>query len=150
MHKVYEDEGVFDIIYQIPQILFSTIITAIFTIIIKSLTLTEKDILAIKQENKKEKLASVFAKAIMCFLVKFIIFSFFNLIFLLFFWYYLGCFCAVYKNTQVHLISDTLLSFGLSLVYPFGLNLLPGFFRIPALKYKKKCLYQLSKIVQLI
>ena len=70
-----------------------------------------------------------------------------------FFWYFVSCFCAVYKNTQIILIKDTLISFGLSMIYPFGLNLLPGILRIPALKdtnKNKKYLYQLSGFVALI
>ena len=51
------------------------------------------------------------------------------------------------------LIKDTLISFALSMVYPFGLNLLPGMFRLPALRSKnqnKKCLYKISGLVALI
>ena len=72
---------------------------------------------------------------------------------MLFFWYFISCFCSVYKNTQIILIKDTLISFGLSMLYPFGLNLLPGLFRIPALKdinKNKKYLYKLSGFVALI
>ncbi len=72
---------------------------------------------------------------------------------MVFFWYYISCFCAVYNNTQKILIKVTLVSFGLSMAYPFGLNLLPGIFRIPSLraeKKDKKCLYGFSKIVALI
>ena len=72
---------------------------------------------------------------------------------MLFFWYFISCFCAVYKNTQIILIIDTIISFTLSMIYPFGLNLIPGFFRIPALKAKnkdKKYLYILSGYVALI
>ena len=39
------------------------------------------------------------------------------------------------------------------MLYPIGLNLLPGFFRIPALRAKnkdKQCLYKISKIIALI
>ena len=46
-------------------------------------------------------------------------------------------FGAIYTNTQLHLIEDTLISFGLSLLYPFGFCLLPEIFRIPALLNKK-------------
>ena len=72
---------------------------------------------------------------------------------MIFFWYFIVCFCAVYKNTQMILIKDTLISFALTMVYPFGLNLLPGMFRIPALraqKKDKKCLYNVSSIIALI
>ena len=50
------------------------------------------------------------------------------------------------------LIKDTLFSFGLSMIYPFGLNLLPGILRIPALraeKKDKKLIYYISIIVAL-
>ena len=59
---------------------------------------------------------------------------------------------AIYRNTQLHLLKDTLMSFVLSLIYPFALYLLPGIFRIPALsdeKKNKKCLYDFSKLLQI-
>ena len=59
-------------------------------------------------------------------------------LFLLFFWYFISCFCGVYRNTQIILINDTLISFGLSMLYPFALNFLPAFFIIPALRSKIK------------
>ena len=92
-------------------------------------------------------------KIINCLKIKFILFYIIVFIFLLLFWYYLSCFCAVYKNTQIYLIKDSLISFLLSLLYPFGLCLLPRLFRIPSLKSQsqnKELLYKISKIVQLI
>ena len=62
-------------------------------------------------------------------------------------------FCAVYENTQIHLINDTLISFALSLIYPFGIYLLPGICRIPALsnpKNERNCLYNLAQVLQMI
>ena len=62
-------------------------------------------------------------------------------------------FGAVYKNTQYHLLKNTLISFGLSMLYPFALYFIPGFFRIPALadhNKKKECIYVFSKILQLL
>ena len=62
-------------------------------------------------------------------------------------------FGAVYKNTQYHLLKDTLISFGLSMLYPFGIYLLPGLFRIPALadpNKKRECLYKFSKLLQIL
>ena len=52
----------------------------------------------------------------------------------------------VYRNTQILLTKNTIISFCTGLLYPFGLSLLPGLFRIPALKSKnRKCLYKISK-----
>ena len=72
---------------------------------------------------------------------------------MLFFWYFVSTFCAVYTNTQIILFLDTLISFIASMIYPFGLNLLPGIFRIYALRDKnknKKCLYTLGSIIALL
>ena len=85
-------------------------------------------------------------------MVKFVFFFIFSFIILVFFLFYLSCFCVVYKNTQIHLIKDTLISFGTSFITPFFINLIPGWFRIPALKSKKnkEYLYNFSKVIQMI
>ena len=67
--------------------------------------------------------------------------------------FYITCFCGIYENTQLHLIKDSIISFGLSLIYPFGLNLIPGICRIPSLRAQKKdqeYLYKISQIAQSI
>ena len=82
--------------------------------------------------------------------IKFGFFFVISFILLLGFWYYISCFCGVYENTQILLIKDSLISFGLSLIYPFFINLIPGLFRISALKAKKgdkDCLYKFSNIL---
>ena len=153
MNKINEDKGAFNIILQIPQILYSTIISAIINIILKLLSLSERQILIIKSE-KDFLIAKKKSKSIKrCLRIKLSIFFVISFILMLFFWYFISCFCAVYKNTQMILINDTLLSFGLSMLYPFGLNLLPGMFRIPSLraaKKDKKCLYKLAGFIALI
>ena len=83
--------------------------------------------------------------------IKFTLIFIFNFVLLILFWYYISCFGAIYKNTQIHLIKNTIICFGLSLLYPFGLCLMPGIFRIPSLrasKQDKKCIYKLSIIIQ--
>ena len=153
MHKINEDKGAYNILFQIPQILYSSVVSAVINMILKILSLSEKNILSIK-ETKDLRIAMKKSQSIAkCIIIKFIIFFILSNILLLFFWYFISCFCAVYTNTQMILIKDTLLSFGLSMLYPFGLNLLPGMFRIPALRSKskdKKLLYQISGLVALI
>ena len=153
MHKIYEDEGSFNFIYQIPTILFSTVISTAINFLILFLSLTEKDIIEIrtKVEEKKENLNDAISKTKKCLKLKIIIFFTLNFLFLLLFWYYLSSFCAVYKNTQTHLFKDASLSYLLSMLYPFGLSLLPGLLRIPALRKENgEYMYIISKIVQLI
>ena len=153
MHKFYEDKGKFNIIFQIPQILYSTLVSSVIHIILKTLSLSEKNILELKENIDKKKTMEKAIKIEFCLKIKFIIFCILSFILMIFFWYFISCFCAVYVNTQKILIKDTIISFLLSMIYPFGLNLLPGIFRIPSLRAKnknKECLYKLSTIIALI
>ena len=153
MNKIYTSKGIFDFINQIAQILYSTVISSIINMILKLLSLSEKQILIIKSEKDylfAKKKSNEIKK---CIKLKLAILFILGFLLMLFFWYFISCFCAVYQNTQKILIQDTLLSFCLSMIYPFGLNILPGIFRIPALRAPKKdkiCLYKISKIVALL
>ena len=151
MHNIYVSEGKYNFLYQISQIIYSTLISSGINFIIRFLAISQKDILLLKisktEEALKKKVSLIHKKL----LVKFILFFFLSFTFLFFFWVYISCFCAVYKNTQIFLINDTLISFGLSLTYPFGIYLIPGFLRMTALKSKNRvCLYKISLLVQLI
>ena len=149
MHKIYEDNGKFNFVYQIPQIIYSTIISSIINFIIRYFSLSEKDLLKIK--NSKKMRIVEFDNLIKCLRIKFSIFFIFSFIFLFFFWFYLSCFCSVYINTQKHAINDALISFGLSLFYPFLLNLIPGIFRIASLNSPNKqrnCMYKSSQLLE--
>ena len=153
MHKINQDKGSFNLNYQIPQIFYSSLITSIMNNIVKSLSLTERNIIKIKQEKYSENMKKKGEEILKCIFIKSILFFVLTLIFLLFFWYYLSCFSAIYKNTQLHLIKDTLISYGLSMLYPFAINIFPGIFRIPALRNNKKnreLMFKVSKILQFI
>ena len=51
MHKIYEDHGDFNIIYNIPQIIYSSCISVSIGIIVKKLSLSEDNVLTIKKED---------------------------------------------------------------------------------------------------
>ena len=51
MHEIYEENGTFDIIYQLPQIVYSTIISSVINMIVTFLSLSEKNILKFKNET---------------------------------------------------------------------------------------------------
>ena len=61
MHKIYVDEGIFNLSYQIPQIAYSFLISTFISIIIKNFAFSEKQVMEIKliktenELNKKEK-----------------------------------------------------------------------------------------------
>ena len=110
MHKIYEDKGKFNFLYQIPQILYSTIISRIIDSIIKSLALSQKNIVEFKQEKEMNKYIK-YKRLLQKIKIKFILFFITSFIVLILFWYYISCFCGIYVNTQTHLIMDLALSF---------------------------------------
>ena len=153
MHKIYEENGKFQFLYQLPQMIYSFLISYIFNIPLNILALSEDDILTLKNDksnrnlNKKQQI--LFKKL----RIKFLLYYIISTLFLLLFWYYISIFCVVYAHTQIHLIQDTLISFGLSFIYPLIIYLLPGIFRIPSLsnkKKQKKYLFIISKILQML
>jgi hypothetical protein len=149
MHKILEDGGEFNIIYQLPQIIYSAIISIIINNILTFLALSEENVLSIKHEKILRNVPRKVKDVKGALQIKFVYFFIISFVFFMGFWYYVSCFCAVYKNTQYHLIKDSLISYGTSLVTPLGICLFPGIFRIPGIKGQKEFLYLLSKIIQL-
>ena len=49
MHKIYEEKGKFQFIYQLPQIIYSTIISSVLDYLLKFLALSEDYILEFKK-----------------------------------------------------------------------------------------------------
>ena len=150
MHKINKDKGSFDFTYQLPIMAYSLLISALLKALINTLGLYEEEILSFK--NSKNRNLIEVQKVL--YRIKCKIFFFFIIAYILifFFWIFLGCFCAVYKNTQIHLLIDVSSSFGLSFITPFFINLLPGIFRIPSLKgkIKRPYLFRFSKLLQFI
>jgi len=126
MHKILIDEGSYNFIYQIPQIIYSCLISGFINAFIKYLSLSEKEIVRFKEEKKIEEKIMDEKKLISILKIKFILFFIITFFLLFLFTYYISCFCGIYINTQIHLIKDTVISFGLSLIYPFGIYLIPG------------------------
>ena len=150
MHKIYEDYGEFDIINQLPQIVYSTLISAVFDYLLNLLALSEDDIIEFKKNRQNVNLNKKMKDLINKLNIKFSLFFIIGFIFLLCFWYYLSMFCAIYRNTQYHLIKDTLIGFGISLFAPLYAYLIPGIFRIPSLSDKKNENYYLFKFSQIL
>ena len=152
MHKLYVNYGKYDIIQQIPQILYSTIVSRIIEVFLCFLSLTDKYIyqaktLILNNSIERKKVNLIYR----CIKVKLILFFFFTFIMFLLYWYIVTSFCAVYENTQLSFIKDCIFSFLLGIVIPFVLYLIPSALRIYALKNPQKnasiYLYKLSEII---
>ena len=153
MHNIYESHGSYKIEYQITKIIYSSLISSVINILLKLLALSNITIINFKQNKSKKNINQNVISLKIKLNIKFFSFFIIGFVFLLLFCYYLSMFSAVYKNTQIHLLKDTLISFALSLIYPLGIYLLPGLFRIPALKdpnRNKVYLYKISRMLQLL
>ena len=150
MHKIYTSNGKYHLVNQIPQMIYSIIVSTSVNSLLKLISLTGKDILHIKQQPTI-KFALLKSKSVeKCLMIKIIIFYLVSFFCLIFYWYFISCFCAVYINTQIILIHDTLFSFATSMIYSIVYCLLPAIMRAIALKSNKKdkkCLYNTSLLI---
>ena len=126
MHQIHQNEGEFDLLYQIPQILYSTIISDIINYVLQKLALSEDSLLTLKKIKNFDKAKKQYESIYRCLKIKFVVFIIISFLLIFFCWYYISSFCAVYVNTQSILFKDTLIGLLLSMAYPFGLCLLPG------------------------
>ena len=148
MHKMYLDYGKYNFVQQIPQIVYSTIVSQLIQVFICYLSLTDKYFYQIKNLNirAKEKIS----KVIKCVKLKIYFFFIFTGMMFFFYWYTITCFCEVYRSTQIAFLKDSVISFVLGLLYPFALYLMPSTLRIMALKTcigKLSIIYKLSDII---
>ena len=149
--KIYEDNGKYNFSYQIPQILYSALISKFIDSLIKYLALSQDDIVDLKREKMKKDFDKGFVlKLIRNLKIKFISFFIITFIVIVFFLYYITCFCGVYSNTQKHFIIDSVISFIITLILPFVTYLIPGLFRFLALRGKnftRALLYKFSSFL---
>ena len=147
LHKIYVDEGKYDFVYQIPQMLYSTIVSQVIAFLLEKLSLSQDELLELKEKGDIEIIKKEINKIIKWIKIKCIIFFIFGICLLFGFWYYISAFCSVYSNTQIPLIKDNFISFLTSMTYPFLFGLLPGIFRIYGLRKHIKCLFIFSIII---
>ena len=138
MHKVYKNYGKYDFLEQIPQIIYSTAVSQALELILCYLSLTDKHLYEIKEIKNIQRKMDVVFKILRCVKFKLAGFYIFTFIFFVFYWYLVASFCAVYQNTQIIFIKDSISSFLVGLLYPFILYLFPAFLRIIALKDRNK------------
>ena len=149
MHDVYTSGGEHDFIGQLAQMIYSTIVSQILQTFLNYLTMTDITYFEIKgllKENNADK--KQISKLIECIKIKIIAFYASSFLLFLFYWYLISAFCAVYENTQLIFLMDSITSFIMGLIYPFGIYLVPTGLRILSLKLGKKknlkILYSLS------
>ena len=147
MHQIYVDRGDYNFIYQLPNTIYSFLISYFITKLLSCFILSEEKISKIIENNISQidtKSNNLFDISKCKLSIFFVLITLFHLLF----WYYLSAFCAVYKNTQVALILNTIQSIFDSLVtYPVIICFILCIMRRCALKAAnkdKEFLYNLS------
>ena len=147
MHKMFLDYGKYNFIQQIPQIIYSTLVSKIIQSFLSFFSLSDKHYYEIKMSQKiLEK------RVIKCIKLKFALFFIYTFIIFIFYWYTISSFCTVYTNTQVAFLKNSITSFFLGLLYSFILIFLSALLRFISLKFYKKGLswiYAISNIILL-
>ena len=149
IHKIYENGGKYDFLYFFDKIIIAFVISYFLTVLIKLIFLSERNILQIRLKTNYSQ-ANVIVPTIKRNInIKYAIFFILGIIMLIFFWMLLSSFGAVYQNTQIIVLENTLISFGISFIYPFFYNIFPCLFRMCGLNSKSECLYNFSKVLQI-
>ena len=148
LHAIYEKGGSYDIIYFLPKIFISFVISHFISIIVKIIFLSERNIIKVRKQQSSTKADEIAPKVKREIVIKYIIFFILGIIFLFLFWMFLSSFGAVYQNTQLIIFENTIICFVISFIYPFIINLLPSIFRTISINNKSEYLYSFSKILQ--
>ena len=152
IHKIFEDNGKYDIKFFLPYIIITFAISYFITFIIKLIFLSDSNIIQIKKQKLKiaqDSISSIRRKLV----IKYILFYIIGILFHLFFWIALSSFSTMYTNTQVFVLENALIAFGISLIFPFIFNIIPCILRIFSLRAKDKnhnVMFNISKLLQLI
>jgi len=153
IHLLYENGGKYNIFDFIPTICISFGIAHVITIIIKLVFLSERNLKELKMQPTfmaANRISYKVKKNLVC---KYFFYFILSLLFLFLFWLLLSGFGAVYQNTQRILLMNTLISFGISFIYPFFYNVIPCMFRCCSLRKKQggiACIYNINKLFQLL
>ena len=151
MHNLYVNSGEYNIIQQIPQILYSLVVGHVLEVILCYLSLTDTSIYKIKELSKNKENAGKILQILRCMRIKLIFFFVFTFILFCLYWYFISAFCAVYINTQKIFLKDSAMSFLISLIEPFiiyGLSTILRFISLAkCCKKNSFCqfIYKLSK-----
>ena len=132
-----------------PKISIAFAISYFLTIVIKLIFLSEINILQVRLQTTYSQANAIVPTVKRNINIKYAIFFILGIIILIFFRMLLSSFGAVYQNTQIIVLENTLISFGISFIYPFFYNIFPCLFRICGLNSKSEYLYNFSKVLQI-
>jgi len=145
-HKLFMSGVHYYFSYQVLQMSLSIIITYVVEVILCYVTFTDRYIYEIKSFHKNENNLDKIFKILKFVRNKLLAFFIVALVVVLFYWYLISAFCAVYPNTQKNYLIDCTISFAVFSIIPFFVYAISALLRVISLKdiNKKrfKCLYK--------
>ena len=148
----YEKKGKYDFGYEFPKMLASSIICTVLNLGIKLLIYNQKRVQKIKELNfygqDKNLINNNIEKFFSIYYLKIKIFTVISSILLLFFFFYIISFGSIFNQSQGYFCIRVVLSFIVSMIYPFIISLISAFLRIYGIRYNKKCIYDSSLFIQ--
>ena len=153
IHQINQEQGSYNLKNQISTVIYSAIISTAIGFIIEYFALTQKDILNLRNKKEIKEVENLIPDLIKKLKLRFKIYFAMTIIINIIFWYYICAFCAIYSMTQTHMISDSLISFLLSISYSILLSLISSIIRVFSLKKQSKLrhfFYTISWILSLI
>ena len=153
IYEINQDEGSFNLSTQITRVLYSAIISGFIGFIAELLALTHGDIIKLRYFKDIKKAENEIPKLIKKLKFKYVLFYGLTIFFNIIFFYYITAFCAIYTIIQTHMITDSLMSFLLTMSYTLILSLISSVIRISSLKKDNNCrhfFYIISWVISLI
>ena len=147
MRAIYIYKGNTNAAVHIPNIILSSLCCLIMSLIVRFVSLNERDIAKIIQSPRDErrKLATNLSKVAKIKL--FVLYAVSGFLIGLC-WYYVAAFCAVFKNSQGHYLVNVLWTFIICNLWPCVTSLIAPIFRIKSLKNgNSPCMYKFSQII---
>ena len=153
---------IYSLVNNLTISLFSTFACFFLKLILKYLTNSKKKIEKLFRDEEKHirlikgnsisrkriaKLSAKLNNILDCLNYKIIIFIVVEFSLMIFFTYYVGCFCAVYSETQMSWLSDSFLSFFFTNLFECLLSFFLAALYNSALRYKIEILYNISLFI---
>ena len=151
MRAIYTYKGNTKAAIHIPNIVLSSLCSIIMCLIVRFVSLNERDIVKITQEENPEERKALAEQIRRTSKIKTIILYIIAGLLIGLCWYYVAAFCAVFKNSQGHYFINLLVAFIICNAWPFVTSLISAFLRKKSLETgTSDTLYKISQIISII
>jgi hypothetical protein len=149
MREIYIYKGNTDAAIYVTNIILSSFCCLIMNLIIRFVSINERDVYNILKEKNTEERLVLAEKTKRCQKIKIAILFTISILLIGLFWYYVSAFCAIFKNSQKIYFINFSLCFFICNLLPVLTCFIPTIMRKIALMKYNKTLYKASQIVSI-